>query len=532
MSKSRSARQGLQVPVLSGEAAAKLIENGSVITISSSSALGCPDFVLKAIGERFDKESSPKNLTVISPIAAGDMYGVKGIDHISKGGLLSKVIAGSFPSGPSSLEPPLIRQLIANEEIDAYNLPSGVIFQMHRAGAARQPGVFSKVGMDTFIDPRISGGALNKRTPKDFVKVENFQGEDWLFYPGLTPDVAIVRATTADEHGNLTYEHEASPLGALDQAYAAHNHGGIVIAQVKRVVAAGTLDPKHVRVPGILVDAIVVDPDQMQTTMTKYEPTLSGEKFEGVTDNEPLSYSLETIIARRAAQELEQGWIVNLGFGISAVIPRALSEKPGHANVTWIIEQGAVGGTPVTGFAFGCAHNPDALMQSTDQFTLLQGGGFDAAMLSFLEVDSHGNVNVSDLPSRTHVTAGVGGFADITSSAPLIIFSGYFTAGKKTIEISGTGLNIKSDGSIAKFVPEVSQITFSGQRALANGQKVYYITERCVIELRKEGLTVVEIAPGVDLQKDILDRAGFPLKVADTLRRTNSSIFDSPEVLV
>ena len=171
-------------------------------------------------------------------------------------------------------------------------------------------------------------------------------------------------------------------------------------------------------------------------------------------------------------------------------------------------------------------------MQSTDQFTLLQGGGFDAAMLSFLEVDSHGNVNVSDLPSRTHVTAGVGGFADITSSAPLIIFSGYFTAGKKTIEISGTGLNIKSDGSIAKFVPEVSQITFSGQRALANGQKVYYITERCVIELRKEGLTVVEIAPGVDLQKDILDRAGFPLKVADTLRRTNSSIFDSPEVLV
>ena len=532
MSKSRSARQGLQVPVLSGEAAAKLIENGSVITVSSSSALGCPDFVLKAIGERFDKESSPKNLTVISPIAAGDMYGVKGIDHISKGGLLSKVIAGSFPSGPSSLEPPLIRQLIANEEIDAYNLPSGVIFQMHRAGAARQPGVFSKVGMDTFIDPRISGGALNKRTPKDFVKVENFQGEDWLFYPGLTPDVAIVRATTADEHGNLTYEHEASPLGALDQAYAAHNHGGIVIAQVKRVVAAGTLDPKHVRVPGILVDAIVVDPDQMQTTMTKYEPTLSGEKFEGVTDNEPLSYSLETIIARRAAQELEQGWIVNLGFGISAVIPRALSEKPGHANVTWIIEQGAVGGTPVTGFAFGCAHNPDALMQSTDQFTLLQGGGFDAAMLSFLEVDSHGNVNVSDLPSRTHVTAGVGGFADITSSAPLIIFSGYFTAGKKTIEISGTGLNIKSDGSIAKFVPEVSQITFSGQRALANGQKVYYITERCVIELRKEGLTVVEIAPGVDLQKDILDRAGFPLKVADTLRRTNSSIFDSPEVLV
>jgi acyl CoA:acetate/3-ketoacid CoA transferase len=214
------------------------------------------------------------------------------------------------------------------------------------------------------------------------------------------------------------------------------------------------------------------------------------------------------------------------------VVPRALTEKPGHADVTWIIEQGAVGGTPVTGFAFGCAHNPDALMQSADQFTLLQGGGFNAAMLSFLEVDAHGNVNVSDLPGRTHVTAGVGGFADITSSAPFIIFSGYFTAGKKEIEISSAGLNIKSDGSIAKFVPEVSQITFSGQRALANGQKVYYVTERCVIELRKEGLTVIEIAPGVDLQRDILDRAGIPLIVADKLATTNSSIFESPEVLV
>ena len=532
MTKSVTSRAGLKVPVLSGESAAKLIEDGAVVTISSSSALGCPDFVLKAIGERFDKESSPKNITAISPIAAGDMYGVKGIDHISKKGLISKIIAGSYPSGPSSLEPPLIRQMIANEEIDAYNLPSGVIFQMHRAGASRQPGVLTKVGMDTFIDPRISGGALNKKTPKDFVKVEEFQGQEWLFYPGLTPDVAIIRATTADEHGNLTYEHEASPLGALDQAYAVHNHGGIVIAQVKRVVAAGTLDPKNVRVPGILVDAIVVDAEQTQTTMTKYEPSLSGEKYEGGGEEEALEYSLETIIARRAARELEQGWIVNLGFGISAVVPRVLAEKSNHLDVTWVIEQGAVGGTPVTGFAFGCAHNPDALMQSSDQFTLLQGGGFNAAMLSFLEVDVHGNVNVSDLPGRTHVTAGVGGFADIISSAPFIIFSGYFTAGKKDIEISTNGLNIKSDGSIAKFVREVSQITFSGQRALKNGQKVYYITERCVIELRKEGLTVIEIAPGVDLQKDILDKTEISLIVAEDLKTTNSSVFVNPEVLV
>lgn len=523
-------RRGKKVPVMTGPEAAALIPDNATITISSSSALGCPDFVLKAIGERFEKEQHPKNISAISPIAAGDMYGVKGIDHISKKGLLKQIIAGSYPSGPSSFEPPLVRQLIAAEEIDAWNLPSGVIFQMHRASASRQPGVFSKVGLDTFIDPRISGGALNKRTPKDLISIENFKGEEWIFYPSVQPDIAIIRGTTADEHGNITYEHEGSPLGALDQAYATHNRGGIVIAQVKRVVEYGQLDPKSVRVPGMLVDAIVIDPDQWQTTMTPYDPALSGEEFNPSEELSQLDYSLETVIARRAAAFLNDGWIVNLGFGISALVPRALSEDERRVEVTWVIEQGAVGGTPVTGFGFGCAHNADALMQSVDQFTLLQGGGFNAAMLSFLEVDEKGNVNVSDLPGRTHVTAGVGGFADITSSAPIIVFSGYFTAGKKEIELSESGLNIISDGSIAKFVPAVSQITFSGQRALKNGQKVFYVTERCVIELRKEGLTVVEVAPGVDFQRDVLDRASIELKVASDLKVTDLSLFTQPKV--
>lgn len=526
----RPIRYGKKVPVLTGAEAAALIPDNATITISSSSALGCPDSVLKAIGDRFDKEKHPKNLSVISPIAAGDMYGVKGVDHISRKGLLKQIIAGSFPSGPSSFEPPLVRQLIASEDIDAWNLPSGVIFQMHRAGAARQPGIFSKVGLETFIDPRISGGALNKRTPRDLISIEIFKGQEWIFYPALNPDVAIIRGTTADEHGNITYEHEGSPLGALDQAYSVHNRGGIVIAQIKRVVEYGKLDPKNVRVPGMLVDAIVVDPDQWQTTMTPFDPALSGEEFNPSEELSALDYSLETLVARRAAAFLNDGWIVNLGFGISAVVPRALSEDERNVEVTWVIEQGAVGGTPVTGFGFGCAHNADALMQSVDQFTLLQGGGFNAAMLSFLEVDAQGNVNVSDLPGRVHVTAGVGGFADITSSAPIIVFSGYFTAGKKDIEISENGLKINLDGSIAKFVPAVSQITFSGQRALKNGQKVFYVTERCVIELRNEGLTVVEIAPGVDLQKDILDRTGIQLKVSDKIKTMNSSLFIHPKV--
>lgn len=403
---------------------------------------------------------------------------------------------------------------------------------MHRAGAARQPGVLTKVGMDTFIDPRISGGALNKRTPKDLVSVENFKGEEWLFYPAIKPDVAIIRATTADEHGNLTYEHEGSPLGALDQAYAAFNRGGIVIAQVKRVVKAGELDPKVVRVPGILVSVIVIDPDQMQTTMTKYDPALSGEKVTHTEAPEPLHYSMETLIARRASMELQPGWVVNLGFGISAAVPRAFAERGEEQGVSWVIEQGAVGGVPLTGFAFGCSENPDAIMQSVDQFTLLQGGGYQAAMLSFLEVDQFGNVNVSDLPGRTHVTAGVGGFADITSSAPIIVFSGYFTAGKKEIDISPAGVKVVSDGEISKFVNNVSQITFSGQRALKNGQKVFYITERAVLQLTDHGLMVMEIAPGINLEKDVLSKADFPLLVSDSLRVTDSAIYREVEVSV
>jgi acyl CoA:acetate/3-ketoacid CoA transferase len=520
-----------RVPVLSKEEAALLIPSDSVVTISSSSALGCPDFVLQGIGERFDKTSEPKNVTFISPIAAGDMYGVKGIDHVSKKGLIKRIIGGSYPSGPSSFDPPLIRQLIASEDIDGYNLPSGVIFQMHRAGAALQPGVLTKVGLETFIDPRISGGALNTRTPKDFVSVENFRGEEWLFYPAIHPDVAIIRATTADTHGNLTYEHEGSPLGALDQAYAAHNRGGKVIAQVKRIVEAGTLDPKVVRVPGILVDAIVIDVDQKQTTMTPYDPALSGERVENPEPPAPLEYNLETLIARRASYELTPGSIVNLGFGISAAVPRALDERNSDAGVSWVIEQGAVGGVPLTGFAFGCAQNPDAIMQSVDQFTLLQGAGFAAAMLSFLEVDQFGNVNVSDLPGRSHVTAGVGGFADITSRAPVIVFSGYFTAGKKSIDISPAGLTINDDGKISKFVKNVSQITFSGKRAVKNGQRVLYVTERCVLQLTIAGLEVIEIAPGVDLQKDILDRAEFPLLVSKNIKIMNSEIYAQKAVL-
>ena len=511
------------VPVLTGAEAARLIGNSAVITISSSSGLGCPDAVLKAIGQRYAETGAPANLTTLHPIAAGDMYGIKGIDHLCRPGQLRRVLAGSYPSGSSKLDPPLIRGLIHSDQIQALNIPSGVLFQMHRAASTGQPGVLTEVGLGTYADPRLEGAKMNAVT-EDFVQLMKIDGNDYLFYPAVNVDVAIIRATAADPYGNLSYQEECSTLGALDQAYAAHNNGGIVIAQVKRLSDA-QLPTQAVRIPGILVDAIVVDPDQMQTTQTLYDPALSGEIHRDLDDIEPVEFGLEKVIARRAAAELQVNAIVNLGFGISAAIPRVLLEE-GHAeDVTWVIEQGAVGGFPATGFAFGCALNPQALVQSADQFTLLQGGGCDVAMLSFLEVSGAGDVNVSYLAARPHVTAGVGGFSDIVTRAPKIVYSGYFTAGRKDIQITDGKLNIVSDGMVAKFVPEIAQISFSGEMARRRRQEVLYITERCVIELTEDGLTVIEIAPGVDLETDVLGKSGVPLLVSPDLQLMSPALF-------
>ena len=513
------------VPVLTAAQAAELIPDGAVVSVSSSSALGCPDAVLDAIGRRFTRSGSPSGLTTVHPIAAGDMYGVPGIDHLARPGLLSRIIAGSYPSGPSSAEPPRIWQLIEAGEVEAYNLPSGVLFQMHRAAGARQPGVLSEVGLETFVDPRYTGGRMNGATTEDLVRLDVRDGREWLFYPAIRPDVTIIRATTADQAGNLTFEEEGSTLGALDQAYAAHNTGGLVIAQVKRIASAGSLNAQAVRVPGILVDALVVHEEQWQTTQTPYDPAISGQLRRPLDVIESAPWGLEKVIARRAAQELRQGETVNLGFGISALVPRVLAEEGLADAVTWVIEQGAVGGVPLTGFAFGCALNAQALMPSIDQFTLLQGGGFHRAMLSFLEIDQHGDVNVHDLPGRRHVTAGVGGFADITSRAPHLVFSGNFTAGRRQIALDDGRLTIHQDGTVPKLVERVSSVTLSGRRALAQGRQVRYVTERCVLELRPGGLTVIEIAPGVDLGRDVLARAAFPLAVADDLREMDPRLF-------
>ncbi|MBV2142012.1 acyl CoA:acetate/3-ketoacid CoA transferase [Falsochrobactrum sp. TDYN1] len=505
--------------------AAALIPDNAVVSVSSSSGLGCPDLMLKAIGARFDESGHPQNITTLHPIAAGDMSGIKGVDYIAKKGLLKKIVAGSYPSGPSSAEPPLIWQMISNNEIPAYNVPSGIMFDMHREAAAKRPGVLTKIGMDTFVDPAQQGCAMNDLAAKEpLVEKVNFAGEDWLYFPNIVPQVAIIRATTADERGNLTYEHEGAYLGGLDQALAARNNGGIVIAQVKRIAKAGTLKPHDVRVPGTLVDYVVVDPEQKQTTQTLYDPAISGEIIRPLDTFRLAEFNIQKAIARRVAQELEAGSAVNLGFGISANVPRILLEEGLHGTVTWVIEQGAVGGVPLLDFAFGCASNADGYMPSPYQFTYFQGAGFDASLLSFLEIGRDGSVNVSKLSFRPHVTAGVGGFADITARAKKIVFSGMFNAGAKLAVADGK-LMIEKEGKLKKLVNRVEHVTFSGPRSVAQGQDITYVTERCVMKLTPEGIVLTEIAPGVDLQTHILDQSEFPLIVSDKLKVMDAALF-------
>src|SRR5216683_298543 len=400
--------------VLAASDAAELIPDGAIVTVSSSSALGCPDAVLAAIGTRFDTHGHPRNLTTLHPIAAGDMWGVKGIDHIAKAGCLARVLAGSYPSGPSSAEPPTIWNMISDDAIPCYNVPSGILFDLHREAAAKRPGVLTKVGMDTFVDPIHEGCAMNaKARVAPIVSRVNFAGEDWLFFPTIVPNVAIIRATTADERGNLSYEHEGGILGPLDQALSVRNNGGVVIAQVKRLAVAGSLRPHDVVVPGVLVDVIVVAPDQMQTTNTPYDPAISGEIFRPLSTFEAPEFGVGKTIARRVAQELREGDAVN--------------------------------------------------------------SGFDMSLLSFLQIDRHGCVNVSKLGLRPHVTAGAGGFVDITARAKRIAFSGLFTAGA-ALEIQDGRLHISREGKVKKLVEAVEQISFSGPRAVQQGQEIVYVT--------------------------------------------------------
>jgi propionate CoA-transferase len=514
--------------IVSAAEAVKHIADNAVVAVNSSSGLCCPDAVLRALGERFAKEQHPRALTMIHPIAAGDFYGVKGIEHIAANkGQIARIIAGSYPSGPSSAEPPMIWQRVIANEIPAYNVPSGIVFDMLREASAKRPGVLTKVGLDTFVDPDQQGCAMNALAAANpIVKKINFEGEEQLYFPAIIPHVGIIRATSSDHRGNLSFEQEGAYLGGMEVALAAHNNGGIVIAQVKRIVPNDSISTHNVRIPGILVDYIVEAPDQWQTTQTPYDPAISGEERKPLDSFALMEFGTGKVIARRVTQELKNGWAVNLGFGVSANVPRIMLEEGLHGQVTWVIEQGAVGGIPLLEFQFGCSSNAEAIVPSPHQFTYFQAGGFDCSLLSFLQIDQQGSVNVHRLGARPHVTAGAGGFVDITARAKKIVFSGFYNAGAKMDVVDGK-LRISQEGKIKKLVKACEQITFSGRRGVMQKQDVTYVTERAVLKLTKEGIVVTEIAPGVELQANIIDQSEIPLIISPELKTMDVRLFNA-----
>jgi acyl CoA:acetate/3-ketoacid CoA transferase len=512
-------------PILTAEEAARLIPTGATITISSSAAQLVPDTVLAGIETRFQATGEPRGLTVVFPLAVGDSFGTVGLDHLAYPGLIKRLIGGSYVNGPASKPAPKIYAMILNDQVEAYNFPLGPLLHLHRDIAAKKPGVITKIGLNTFVDPRDQGGRMNRVTPPDLVEVVQLLGEEWLLYRAFPVHVAVIRGTTADTHGNLTLEHEGTFMGVLPQAMAAHNSGGTVIAQVKRVVAAGTLAPQMVKVPGILVDAIVVDPEQRQNTGIAYDPAISGEIRTAQLPLEPAPLGPEKIIARRALCQIHRGDTVNLGFGISSLVPTIAYEEGVYEKLNFTVEQGSIGGLPLTGFAFGASHNPEAIVDSAAQFDLIDGGGIRVGCLAFAEVDGSGNANVSRLAAQPHVLAGAGGFIDLSQGLRKIVFCGTLTAGGLDVRAEEGRLRIVQDGRFQKFVARTQHVTFSGQRAAVTGQEIWYITERCVFRLTGDSLVLVEVAPGVDVDRDIRSRVGFPLRVSPDCRPMDERIF-------
>ncbi|NLK36772.1 MAG: acyl CoA:acetate/3-ketoacid CoA transferase [Epulopiscium sp.] len=494
-----------KVKVITADEAAMLIKDGDTVTTSGFVASAIPEALNKAVEKRFLETGSPKNITLTYCGSQGNRDG-RGAEHWAHKGLLKRFIAGHWATVPK------LGQMALNNEIEAYNVSQGALCHLYRDIAAHKPGCFTKVGLGTFIDPRNGGGKVNDITKEDIVELVTIKGEEYLFYPAFPINVAMIRGTYADESGNITFEKEVAPLEGTSVAQAVKNSGGIVIVQVERIVKAGTLDPRLVKVPGIYVDYVVVaDPeDHRQSLDCDYDPTLSGEKRAPDVLPEPLPLSAKKIIGRRGALELEKDVAVNLGVGAPEYVASVASEEGIGDYMTLTVEGGPVGGLPQGGIRFGASMNPDAVIDQGYQFDFYDGGGLDLAYLGLAECDEKGNINVSRFGPKI---AGCGGFINITQNTPKVFFCGTFTAGGLKVKVEDGKVIIAQEGREKKFIKKVGQITFNGDVALKNKQQVMYITERCVFELKEDGLHLTEIAPGIDLQTQILDVMEFEPKI-------------------
>ncbi len=504
--------------IMSAEEAIKLIKDGDSIAVTGNGGgIMEPDLLFEAIERRFLIENSPKNLTLTHSAGIGDKD-KRGLSRFAHEGMVKRVIGGHWGWSPKM-------QALANEnKIEAYNLPQGIINLQYREIAAKRVGVITQTGLKTFVDPRLSGGKLNTITKEELVELIEMDGKEWLRYKPYPVTIALIRGSIGDEKGNISLEYEPAYLESLAIAQAVHNCGGKVICQVKYSAKAGTLDPKFVRIPGILVDAVVVHSEQKQTDEGEFNPVLVGSVKMPVDSMKTMDLDPRKIVARRSALELEKSSIINLGFGMPDGVAKVAAEENILNSVTMTIEQGIIGGIPAGGAIFGVAYNADAMIDGPSQFDFYSGGGLDLTCLGLAQVDMYGNVNVSKFGS---VIAGCGGFIDISQRAKKCVFCGTFTAGGLEVDIKNGRLNIVTEGKHKKFLKNVEHITFSGKYAQETKQKVIYVTERAVFEITEEGLVLIEIAPGIDLNKDILDQMEFEPIVSKNMKLMDERLFKS-----
>lgn len=498
------------------EDAIALIEDDDTVCISGFVGIGTPECLLRGIEERFDADQSPRNLSLLFAAAPGDGKDA-GLNRIAKEGLIKRAIGGHW-----SLVPKLGAMAMRNK-IAAYNLPLGCISQLYRDIAAGKPGMFSKVGLNTFVDPRQDGGAINPISTEKLVELKEIDGKEWLFYRAIPIDIALIRGTTADKFGNITMEREALTLDMLSIAMAAKNSGGVVIAQVERVAAHGSLAPKDVIIPGNLVDCVVIAQadEHRQTYTTQYDHAFSG-RLRGIVDElPPMGFDMRKFIARRATMELPINGVVNLGIGMPEGVGTVANEEGLLGHIMLTTEAGVLGGVPQSGLDFGAAINAESIIQTSQQFDFYDGGGLDMACLGMAEVDQHGNVNVSRFKDRF---AGAGGFINISQNARKLVFVGTFTAKGLRVSAQDNVLKIDNEGAVPKFIENVEQITFNGRYAASLGQDVLYVTERCVFRLTAEGLELAEVAPGIDVEKDILAHMAF-MPIINDPKSMNPAIF-------
>ena len=517
--------------ILSADQAAARIADGAGVAIPGNNFRLAPETMLAAIERRFKERGAPAGVTLHYPMMIEASRGTAGVpgtgfNRLAHPGLLKRVVGGSFSRMPAHE----LNAAIRAGTIEAYNLPMGTVVALFRAASRREHGMLTATGLDTYIDPRRGGGRLNARTTEDLAEVVQFRGREYLYYPTPRVDVAIIRASMADERGNISFEREAFTLGALHVALAARNAGGQVFIEVDDIVAAGSLDPRKVVIPGHMVTGIVraelsAMPGDSARVAATHAPewSFSGERRAPAHPAVP-GVTVRSVIARRALRAVPDGAVVNLGAGLPmydiSQVAQWEGAPPGRYRFT--LEHGSFGGWPEAG---GVAANPDAILDIPNVFDFYTGGGIDVSILSFAEVDGDGSVNVSRFGD---MMPGCGGFVDITQNARHLVFCGAFEAGGEVVIEAGR-VTVKKPGKIGKFVPALQQLTFNARAACNRAESITYVTERAIFVRVPTGLMVTEIAPGVDLQRDVLDRLPFPVAVAGTVATMDAALFRAPD---